>query len=304
MNVFGQIVIGPPGCGKTTYCHGMQQFMQSLGRKVAVINMDPANDTLPYECTIDLSKLITLQDVMSSMHLGPNGGLVYCMEFLEANLEWLLVELNKVKDHYVIIDCPGQVELYTHHASVKNIVEKLTQWGLRLCAVHLVDSHYCTDPGKYIAVLLTSLTSMLQVELPYVHILSKADLIEKQAKLQFNLDYYTEVLDLQYLLDNLTDDPFMKKYKKLNEALVGLVESYGLVSFLTLNVQDKESVFQVLKAVDKANGYVFGTNEERNIQTLLSTAIGTDFQYFKTANIQEKYVDNSCSMDEDVPSNE
>lgn len=30
--VFAQLVIGPPGAGKTTYCLGMQQFMAGLGR--------------------------------------------------------------------------------------------------------------------------------------------------------------------------------------------------------------------------------------------------------------------------------
>ena len=46
--MFGQIVIGPPGSGKTTYCNGMSQFLTALGRKVAVINIDPANDNIPF----------------------------------------------------------------------------------------------------------------------------------------------------------------------------------------------------------------------------------------------------------------
>jgi len=29
---FGQVVIGPPGAGKTTYCWGVQQFLQACGR--------------------------------------------------------------------------------------------------------------------------------------------------------------------------------------------------------------------------------------------------------------------------------
>ena len=55
--------------------------------------------------------------------------------------------------------------------------------------------------------------------------------------LAFNLDFYTDVLDLNFLLDHIKDDPFTQKYKKLNEALVGLVEDYGLVSFKTLDIQ-------------------------------------------------------------------
>jgi len=45
---FAQVALGPPGSGKTTYCNGMQQFLQASGRDVAVVNMDPANEQLPY----------------------------------------------------------------------------------------------------------------------------------------------------------------------------------------------------------------------------------------------------------------
>ena len=72
--VFGQLVVGPPGSGKTTYCNGMQQFLTAAGRKVAVVNLDPANDTLPYECAVDIMDLISLQEVMREFKLGPNGG--------------------------------------------------------------------------------------------------------------------------------------------------------------------------------------------------------------------------------------
>lgn len=71
---FGQLVVGPPGSGKSTYCHGMQQFLTALGRKVAVINLDPANDSLPYESAVDIMDLISLEEVMRETSLGPNGG--------------------------------------------------------------------------------------------------------------------------------------------------------------------------------------------------------------------------------------
>ena len=71
---FGQLVIGPPGSGKTTYCNGMQQYLRLLGRKAAVVNLDPANDALPYECAVDVGELVSLEAVMERMSLGPNGG--------------------------------------------------------------------------------------------------------------------------------------------------------------------------------------------------------------------------------------
>ncbi|NXI93169.1 GPN2 GTPase, partial [Psophia crepitans] len=287
---FGQVVIGPPGSGKTTYCHGMQEFMGRIGRKVTVVNLDPANEAMPYQCAVDIAELITLPDVMENLKLGPNGGLIYCMEYLEANFDWLQEKLAAFRGHYYLFDCPGQVELYTHHGALKNVFTQLAKWNFRLAAVHLVDSHYCTDPGKFISVLCTSLSTMLHVELPHVNVLSKMDLIEQYGKLAFNLDYYTEVLDLSYLVDHLASDPFFRNYRRLNEKLVEVIEDYSLVSFVPLNVQDKESMRQVMQAVDKANGYSFGDQEQRSLEALMSAAVGADFHFTSTLAVQEKYV--------------
>ncbi|NXC77378.1 GPN2 GTPase, partial [Anhinga anhinga] len=298
---FGQVVIGPPGSGKTTYCHGMQEFMGRIGRKVTVVNLDPANEAMPYQCGVDIAELITLPDVMENLKLGPNGGLIYCMEYLEANFDWLQEKLAAFRGHYYLFDCPGQVELYTHHEALKNVFAQLAKWNFRLAAVHLVDSHYCTDPGKFISVLCTSLSTMLHVELPHVNVLSKMDLIEQYGKLAFNLDYYTEVLDLSYLVDHLAADPFFRNYRRLNEKLVEVIEDYSLVSFVPLNVQDKESMRQVMQAVDKANGYSFGDQEHRSLEALMSAAVGADFHFTSTLAVQEKYVQSQDkALEEEV----
>lgn len=60
--------------GKTTYCNGMQQYMLATGRKACVVNLDPANDSLPYTAAVDVADLVHLDAVMEELHLGPNGG--------------------------------------------------------------------------------------------------------------------------------------------------------------------------------------------------------------------------------------
>ncbi|XP_034942330.1 GPN-loop GTPase 2 [Chelonus insularis] len=273
--IFGQLVIGPPGSGKTTYCNAMCQFLEKIGRKVAVINIDPANENMKYSTTIDISELIKHEEVMETYKLGPNGALVYCMEFLEANVEWLITKILNLKDYYLIFDCPGQIELYTHHKSVAAIVEKMSQNLIRLCSVYLIDSHYCSEPGKYLSSLLVCTSTMLQLGLPHINVLTKFDQMKKfKDRLDFNIDFYTEVLDLHYLLEKLDEDPFTAKYKKLNAALISLIEDYSLVSFLPLDISNQNLLLQVKNAVDKANGYIFGGNEPQDIQTLLACAVG------------------------------
>ena len=130
---FGEIVCGSPGSGKSTYCYGKHQLLTALNRPISIVNLDPANDTLPYPCAVDISSLITLKDVVDEHRLGPNGGMLYCMEYLEANFDWLEERLRELgPDAYVVFDLPGQVELSTNHESVKRIVEKLTKIGFRV----------------------------------------------------------------------------------------------------------------------------------------------------------------------------
>jgi GPN-loop GTPase len=129
---FGEVVCGSPGSGKSTYCHGKYQLFTALNRPIAVVNLDPANENIPYPCAIDVASLITLEDVMKEYGLGPNGGMLYCMEYLEANYDWLEDRLKELGDVYVLFDLPGQVELSTSHESVKRIVQRLTKSNFRV----------------------------------------------------------------------------------------------------------------------------------------------------------------------------
>ncbi|TPX34010.1 hypothetical protein SmJEL517_g03249 [Synchytrium microbalum] len=296
---FGQVVVGPPGSGKTTYCHGLQQFFTATERPCAVINLDPGNDLLPYYCSVDICDLITVSKVMDEHRLGPNGALVYCIEYIEANLDWLIAKLKPFQDRYIIFDCPGQVELYTHHNGVKSILHKLSKLDYRLCSVHLVDSHYCTDPTKYVAMLLVSLQMMLKLELPHVNVLSKVDLMETYDKLDFKIDFYMEVQDLSYLLDKLNEGTFGQKYLKLNQVLCEVVEDFALVGFYTLCIADKKSVLRVVQAVDKANGFVFGGLTMGN-DSILSAASSYGSMMQETLEIQEKYLASSDDEEDEI----
>jgi len=267
--LFGQLVVGPPGAGKTTYCTGMQQLLTVLKRPRVVVNLDPANDALPYECNIDIRELVNVEDVMTELNLGPNGGLVYAMEYIEVNLDWLIVKLRALTQDdavpYVLFDCPGQVELYTHHDIMTRITQQLVKaLDLRLVVVHLVDSTLCVDAYRYISAVLLSLSAMMQLELPHVNVLSKIDmLMDHNDDLAFTLDYYSGVYDLSHLLLTLhtNDHPMSQKFKELNKLMAGLVEDYGLVTFEPLDIQDKECAMRVLSRCDTANGHIMNAEK-------------------------------------------
>lgn len=130
-----QIVMGPAGSGKTTYCQAIQQHMP----RALVANLDPAaEDDFPF--SVDVRELISVQEVMEELSLGPNGALMYCMEYLLEHLDdWFRDELEALLDDdeesYLILDCPGQIELYTHVPIMRQILDRMQQWG---CVVLVV----------------------------------------------------------------------------------------------------------------------------------------------------------------------
>ncbi|KAG8700279.1 hypothetical protein FRC08_004792 [Ceratobasidium sp. 394] len=308
---FGEVIIGSPGSGKSTYAFGKQQLLTALERPIAVVNLDPANDRVPYQCAIDIASLISLQGAMEEHGLGPNGGMLYCMEYLEANFDWLEEQLRVAGllagDAYVVFDVPGQVELSSDHTSLKNIIGKLEKVGFRLAAVHLCDAYYVTDAAKYVSVLLLSLRTMLHMGLPHINVLSKIDLLSRYGDLDFNLDFYTEVQDLSYLHNLLSASH--PRFSALNEAICDLVEDYGLVAFETLAVEDKKSMLHLMRTIDRALGYAFvpkPSSEEKGDQ-LKGTARPNQDAIFSSAmgaipghsiqDIQERWVDNREEYD-------
>jgi GTPase SAR1 family protein len=104
------------------------------------VNLDPAAEKFEYEPSIDIKDLISLEDVMEELQYGPNGGLIYCMEFLMNNIDWLEDEVGSYTDDYLIIDCPGQIELYTHFDIMKRLVEALGRLNIAICGVYLLES--------------------------------------------------------------------------------------------------------------------------------------------------------------------
>lgn len=298
---FGQIVIGPPGSGKSTYCNGVVQFFNAIGRKSSVINLDPANDRLPYDCELDIRDFITLEEIMEDQNLGPNGGMMYALESLDDSIDLLIKKIEKISEHsYIVFDCPGQVELFTHHSSLHKIFKTLEKkLDIRLCVVSLIDSFYLTSASQYISVLLLALRSMLQLDLPHVNVFSKIDLISNYGELPFNLDYYTEVQDLSYLkphVEKESNSVLGKRYSKLTNYIAELVEDFNLVSFEVLAVEDKQSMINLLSVIDKANGYMFG-----------STEVGGDTVWAEATrqggaadvDIQDRWIENKAKYDEE-----
>ncbi|EDO31324.1 predicted protein [Nematostella vectensis] len=262
---FAQLVMGPAGSGKSTYCSTIVKHCETIGRSVQVVNLDPAAEHFTYPVAIDIRELVELEDVMEAddLKLGPNGGLVFCLEFFVQNFEWLQEQLGENDDDYILFDCPGQIELYTHLPVFRQVVETLQQWDFRVCGVFLIDSQFMIECSKFFSGILSALAAMVQLEVPHINVMTKMDLLtKKQLK---TVQKYLDP-DPLMLLEDLGGQ-LNKKFWKLNKALGQLIEDYSMVTFLPLNPEDEDSVTDVLQQIDHAIQY----GEDLDIKTRVST---------------------------------
>eukprot|EP00891_Asterochloris_glomerata_P001868 jgi/Astpho2/1868/e_gw1.00038.223.1_t len=248
MGRFAQLVIGPAGSGKSTYCDNLRQHCEAIGRTVHVVNLDPAAEEFKYPVSFDVRDLVSLEDVMEEMQLGPNGGLLYAMEYMEDNLDdWLADELEAYgEDDYLIFDCPGQIELYSHVSVFRTLVDWMRGQGWSMCAVYCLDCQFITETPKFIAGSLQALSAMVQLELPHVNVLTKVDLLSDKTVLDAFL--YPDTRQMAAELSAQTGPGF----RKLNDAVAKLVDEYSMVNFQALDISDEESIAEVLYNIDTA----------------------------------------------------
>jgi hypothetical protein len=141
---------------------------------------------------------------------------------------------------------------------------------------------------------------MLQMDLPHLNVLTKIDKLSTYSPLPFNLDFYTEVQDLNYLLPHLQEESSAmagSKFEGLNTAIVELVESFGLVGFETLAVEDKKSMMHLLQVIDRAGGYAFGGAEGAN-DTVWQVAMRESVTTMDVRDVQERWLDAKDEYDD------
>uniref|UniRef100_A0A1A9VF13 GPN-loop GTPase 3 n=1 Tax=Glossina austeni TaxID=7395 RepID=A0A1A9VF13_GLOAU len=255
---YAQLVIGPAGSGKSTYCTYMQRFAQDSKRLIEVVNLDPAAEHFDYQPAIDIRDLIQLDDAMEDEELryGPNGGLVFCLEFLIENQEWLKSQLigadpdNELSTDpdgdYILFDMPGQIELFTHLTMGKKLVQLLESWNFRICTVFLVDSQFMIDGAKFLSGTMAALSVMANLEMPHVNVLTKMDLLSKSARKQ--LDKYLDP-DPRALLSDLTSESAWGP--SVNQSYF----SKTLVRFIPMNIDDEDSLHDLLLQIDNVIQY-------------------------------------------------
>jgi len=260
---FAQIVMGPAGCGKSTYCTTMEKHAQDTKRHIRVVNLDPAAEHFTYQPVVDIRDLIEVKDVMQDedLKLGPNGALLYCMQYLMDHMDWLHEQLGEeLGGDYYLFDCPGQIELYTHLGLMKTMIQTLETWSFRVCGVYTIDAHFLTDGSKFIAGAMSALSAMVNLEIPHVSVLTKMDLMSKRDRKR--LHAYLEP-EAENILMSEVETEWNSKFLKLTAAIGQVLDNYSLVRFYALDNRRPRDLESLTLMID----IIMGVSDDGDVKT-------------------------------------
>jgi len=168
-------IIGTAGSGKSLLTASFSEWLRMAKQDVITVNLDPGVITLPYTPNIDIRDYFRIEDIMREYGLGPNGALVMAADLIAEETDRLEDEITGFKSDYVLIDTPGQMELFSFRASGPYIASELTNEPKAL--IYLFDSVFSSNPQNYVSNLFLSAAVYNRFFLPQVYILSKCDLL-------------------------------------------------------------------------------------------------------------------------------
>ena len=248
--MYGQLVLGSPGSGKTSFCFAMKQIIHSTEDFPFFINLDPGNKISLSDFDINIQELVNSDEIIPELNIGPNGSLLYSIEYFEKNSDWFERKftcfLNNMRCYHFLFDFPGQIELFTHHLSVRNFIKKILSINIKLVGLTLTDSFFFKDKSSRNSLLLVCIIIMLNIELPHIHLLSKSDLFltrnTKQNSKELSNNKYTKLTTIYH------NSPFLWS-KKLTYDFIILINDFSSLNSLPVSIFYPRSLKMIYKKI-------------------------------------------------------
>jgi GTPase SAR1 family protein len=173
-------ITGTAGSGKSLLTSRIYEYYTKNGAFASIFNLDPGVENLPYSCDIDVRDHVDIVSIMKQYDLGPNGALIMANDLIASKIEQLQAEVNNVNPDYLIVDTPGQIELFAFRTSGPFFVQNLE--ADEKVNLFLFDGALITSPVNFVSIALLATSIKLRLELPSINVLTKTDIIGDKLK--------------------------------------------------------------------------------------------------------------------------
>lgn len=182
------------GSGKTTFVHRlslhiMSPFYSKSLQPPLLVNLDPAVLQTLYSPDIDIRDVVPYKETMEKFKLGPNGAILTCLNLYASQFDKTLSEIETLSSmssisihdtkstRIVLLDTPGQIELFTWSAAGSIITECLS--SSKDCStiiLYILDTPSCANPTSFMSNMLYACSIMYKTQLPMIIVMNKIDI--------------------------------------------------------------------------------------------------------------------------------
>ena len=185
------IVVGMAGSGKSTLVQRLSSYLAGgSGEEGYFVNLDPAILDSTTEFNIDIRDSVDYKEVMKQYNLGPNGAILTCLNLFATQIDQIISLIDKRSSQldWVVLDTPGQIEIFTWSASGAVITEAFGGC-YPTCVIYVIDTPRCTSPATFMSNMLYACSIMYKCKLPFVVAFNKTDKVDCEFALEWMQDF-------------------------------------------------------------------------------------------------------------------
>ena len=214
-------VLGTAGSGKSTFTAKFTRFLEFHREDVMAVNLDPGSIILPYAANVDVREYIRVEDIMEEYGLGPNGGLMLAHDMMTGIVEDLSSDIEDFNPEIVIVDTPGQMELFAFRNIGSMIAKELTD--AEKGVIYLFDGVFCRDPLNYVMNMFLASAINTRFLLPQFQVISKVDMLQPG-----EVEEIVGWSEDTYLLEEAIDARLTGMNRLISQDMMAVIERLGV----------------------------------------------------------------------------
>ena len=197
-------VTGTAGSGKSMLTSKILEYYQNNGVFASVLNLDPGVESLPYRPDVDVRDYVDIVQIMQQYDLGPNGSMIMANDLIASKIDDIQNEIHGVNPDYLIVDTPGQIELFAYRASGPFFIQNID--ASEKTNIFLYDGTMIASPTNFISISLLATSIKLRLGLPTINVMTKTDLIPD--KIDQILKWSSDPISLEEELKTLEGETY------------------------------------------------------------------------------------------------